>query len=255
VSVISVTEGMLESARNCLPVLAGVSDADLAEMYRRMHALAPSVEKMAPVPVGRQYPPQDRVSDDAIARALRALERVDFHVTGYVATHRSNPRKVIIDSGRETQIRWISGEDFARVIAWQEPRDDGSAPAGFLISEEAQDTVQPPLAQPAARAMLTVAVTRAAAETVEASLGTLATELGCCFSDAIAHNSGWFVPGKPIAYASPLDAIYSLVESLKSGGTVYKPAGERPVSQATTRPEKDTAPAAAVAAPAQQGLF
>lgn len=244
---------MLESARNCLPALAGVSDADLAEMYRRMRALAPSGENLAPVPAGRQYPPQERVSDDAIARALRALERVDFHVTGYVATHRSNPRKVIIDSGRETQIRWISGEDFARVIAWQEPRDDANAPAGFLTGEEAQN-VQPPLAQPAARAMLTVAVTRAAAETVEASLGTLATELGCCFSDAIAHNSGWFVPGKPIAYASPLDAIYSLVESLKSGGAVYKPAGERPVSQ-TTIAAKNTASAAAIAAPAQQGLF
>ncbi|CAB3754483.1 hypothetical protein [Paraburkholderia humisilvae] len=180
-----------------------------------------------PVPAERTYPPQGRVSDDAIARALRAMERVDFQVTGYVLSHRINPRKVIIDSGTSTQERWISDEDFARFVAWKEPEGDGTPPAGFEGSAPPRDGTRLSLDVASPRPVLTIATQRPAAGSVEEAIGGLATELGCRFNAEIAHNSGWFVPGKPVAYANPVDAVFALFNMLRAGGTVHTPTPDR----------------------------
>ncbi|MCA7889051.1 hypothetical protein LGM58_38380 [Burkholderia contaminans] len=90
---------------------------------------------------------------------------------------------------------------------------------------------------------------------VEEACGVLATRLGCVRNDSVPHNSGWFVPGRPVAYASAVDAIEGLLESLKGGGTIYQPP------QAATRSQHVAAVlASGEAGPsheevAQQALF
>lgn len=168
-------------------------------------------------------PQLDRIDRHTNTKAVDICTRAGYEVTGYVLTQRARPAKCIVDM---SAVRWFPDvADFMRVMTWKDPQGPGTPEAGF--EEEVAPAVVAPVAPPVVQAkpVLTAPPSAKLLETTEAALGELARELGCFWNEAIPHNAGWFVPGKPTAYASAYDAIQGLVASLKAGGTVYeKPA-------------------------------
>ncbi|HKU00294.1 MAG TPA: hypothetical protein VJS30_27740 [Paraburkholderia sp.] len=54
--------------------------------------------------------------------------------------------------------------------------------------------------------MLAAAPSMSMVDTAEEVPDVLRTEPGCVHNDVVAHNAGWFVPGRPSAFASARDA-------------------------------------------------
>jgi len=173
-------------------------------------------------------PSTHEVTQTTHNRAARVIERCGYHVTGYVLTDKWGMRKAIVEEG---DVRWLPNvSDFTRVMKWQDVKGPNTPPdeaiGDDLLTGTPQAVTAPPvaLAAPApSRPVLTAPPSARLLESTEEALGALARELGCAWNDVIPHNAGWFVPGKPTAYASALDAIKGLFASLSNGGTVYTP--------------------------------
>lgn len=162
------------------------------------------------------------------ARAARVEERCGHRVIGYVLKHPTLPKRSIVVDG---QVRWFPNEEeFQSMMGWKKyPPGPGVPHEGWPLDESpAAAAVAVPVSGPPlpSRPVLTAPPSARLLESAEAALGELARELGCVRNDEIAHNAGWFVPGKPAAYASAYDAIRGLVASLEAGGTVYRPPSE-----------------------------
>jgi hypothetical protein len=165
--------------------------------------------------------PQHAVTAEVRAQTERMFEPGGYEITGYILTQRISSWKALVDV---TGVRRMGAADLARLMNWQEPAGTADAPEGAGPDVLPQAISSPAIQAPAvARPVLTRPRSHEAFDHVEQAYGELATRLGCVYNDTIAHNAGWFVPGKPTAYASPLDAIEGLVGSLRSGGTVYEP--------------------------------
>lgn len=164
------------------------------------------------------------------AKAARVMERCNYVVTGFVLTHRTAPRKAIADM---SCVRWFPNlPEYSLVMTGYKDVPGPGVPPPEATGDEvlapaAQAASAPPIVLAAqseapTRPVLTAPPSARLLESTEEALGVLARELGCVQNEAIPHNAGWFVPGKPTAYASALDAIKGLVANLKAGGTVYE---------------------------------
>ncbi|KVO15121.1 hypothetical protein [Burkholderia ubonensis] len=181
--------------------------------------------------------PQHAVSTVVRERAQRLFHPGGYEITGYVLTQKISSWKAVIDV---TGTRSMSAADLERLMRWEEPTGSGGPP-----ERDADDGPPPVPLSPATTAVPKCALSHepshAVPKDIADALGVLAKRLGCCYNDSIPHNAGWFVPGKPIAYVSALDAIEALFESLRRGGTTYEPAkradptraGGAPLMQAT----------------------
>jgi hypothetical protein len=219
---------------------------------------------------GDSQPPRpstDAVTQTTHNRAARVIERCGYHVSGYVLTDKWGMRKAIVEEG---DVRWLPNiSDFTKVMKWQDVKGPNTPPdeaiGDELLTSAQQPVTAPPVAlaaPPAApsRPILTAPPTQRLLESAEEALGVLARELGCAYNDLIPHNAGWFVPGKPTAHASALDAIKGLFARLKDGGTAYYPT---PAAVATAfmdaveskPPKKAKSAPAPEAESAQAGLF
>lgn len=177
----------------------------------------------------------DGVPMETNERAARVEERCSHRVVGYVMEHPTLDKRAIVADGA---VRCFPNDDeFQRMMGWKKYSGGPGVPhEGWPADEMPQPEVpKVALSAPAApsRPVLTAPPTAALLESTEEALGALARELGCHWNADIAHNAGWFVPGKPKAYASAYDAIQGLVESLKVGGTVYTPPPAEPIAPAT----------------------
>lgn len=149
--------------------------------------------------------------------AAAIIDRCQYELSGYVLTHLSRNAKVIVYAGAT---RWFPDPaDFARAMEWIDPMGPSTPEDGFDLDRSPAVLAA---TTASARSVLTVPRSTRLLETTKAALGALARELGCVWNDDIPHNPGWFVPGKPKAFASAFDAIQGLVTSLKAGGTVYE---------------------------------
>lgn len=204
----------------------------------------------------------DSLDDATRERLERATSPGGYLISGVVLTHPISQRLIIAD---RTGYRGLSADDMHRIMAWEEPHD----PANRAANGEAQDepvSVPAPADVPdlrpaaAVRPSLATEPTHAMLDSVEAALAELARESGCIFNEDIAHNAGWFVPGKPTAFKSPYDAIRALIDRSNVGGAVGRPAAAPRKARAT--PAKAGAIPADAATPAytaeertQGGLF
>ncbi|RQR09926.1 hypothetical protein [Burkholderia stagnalis] len=179
------------------------------------------------------------VTAEVATRAAAMFHPGGYEITGYVLTQKISSWKAIVDV---TGTRSMSLSDMQRLMIWKEPVGSGAPPDEEITRatpgrEDGEDAprehieaVPPSPAAPIPRGVLAIqrpALAQPASlnmiADVEEACGILARRLGCVHNDSVPHNSGWFVPGRPVAYASAVDAIEGLVESLKSGGTVYQP--------------------------------
>ncbi|MCW0054046.1 hypothetical protein OIV36_31750, partial [Burkholderia pseudomallei] len=122
--------------------------------------------------------------------------------------------------------------DMTRLMEWKTLTGSGAPP------EEGLDLSGAAPVPPArvAKAALATPASHEPLTDAEKAMGELARRLGCVHNDTIPHNAGWFVPGNPVAYSSPLDAIEALVKHLKQGGAVYQPGVEQaPSTRQSTR--------------------
>jgi len=157
-------------------------------------------------------------------RAARVIERCSHTVVGFVTQHRALAKRAIVV---EDAVRWFPNDDeFESMMGWKKyatgpgvPHDGWPLDASPALAPIAAPAAVPPTPM---RPVLTAPPSAKVLESTEAALCDLARELGCVRNDDIPHNAGWFVPGKPTAYASAYDAIRGLVASLKGGGTVYE---------------------------------
>ncbi|KVD92941.1 hypothetical protein WS63_07860 [Burkholderia stagnalis] len=164
--------------------------------------------------------PQHAVSSEVRERMQRLLHPGGYEITGYVLTQKISSWKAVVDV---TGTRWMSSADLERLMRWKEPTGSG-VPPGVGSDDESSPVPLPPLASmPVPKRALSVEPSHSMPNDIADAFGILAKRLGCCYNDSIPHNAGWFVPGKPIAYVSALDAIEALFESLRSGGTIYEP--------------------------------
>jgi hypothetical protein len=175
----------------------------------------------------------DSVTLTTNERAARVAERCGYRVVGFVMEHGEHPRRAIV---KDAEVRWFPNDsDFTNMMGWRKHSAGPGVPeAGWPVDEMPQAApVTVVAAAPAApkRPVLTAPPTAKLLESTEEALGVLARDLGCVWNDAIPHNAGWFVPGKPTAYASAYDAIRGLHASLEGGGTVYRPAAPQPVER------------------------
>jgi hypothetical protein len=185
------------------------------------------------------------ILDVTHARAARVEERCNFEVTGLVLTHRGGLEKKAIVEGQS--VRWfpnlpefslmMTGSKVTPGPGIQPAEADGDDLLGRSSLPLAEQRPAGPVSSlaptaPSRRPLLTAPPSARLLESTEEALGVLAGELGCVRNEDIPHNAGWFVPGKATAYASALDAIKGLVESLKNGGTVYYPAPAAVVEEA-----------------------
>ncbi|WP_420213540.1 hypothetical protein ACN8ZM_40755 (plasmid) [Burkholderia aenigmatica] len=163
--------------------------------------------------------PQHAVSSKVRERTKRLFHPGGYEITGYVLTQKTSSWKVVIDG---TGTRSMSSADLERLMRWEEPIGSGAPPEAG-----ANDGPPPVVLSHATTAVpkcaLSVEPSHAVPTDIADALGILARRLGCCFNDSIPHNAGWFVPGKPIAYVSAIDAIEALFKNLSSGGTIYEP--------------------------------
>ncbi|MBN3744823.1 hypothetical protein G3N96_05150 [Burkholderia sp. Se-20373] len=183
--------------------------------------------------------PQHAVSSKVRERTKRLFHPGGYEITGYVLTQMTSSWKVVMD---ETGTRSMSSADLERLMRWEEP-----AGSGGPLEDGANDGPPPAVLSSAIAAVskcaLSVEPSHAMPIDIADALGILARRLGCCFNDSIPHNAGWFVPGKPIAYVSAIDAIEALFKNLSNGGTIYEPTkrddparvGRAPVNS----PERD----------------
>jgi len=180
---------------------------------------------MLPEIASRAAPCIDALMPLTNAKAARIEDRCNYVVTGYVLTHRDLAKKAIVDMAA---VRWFPNVDeFMHMLAGRKVTPGPGLPPPDWIAEEV--IAQPALvavtaATPTAplRPILTAPPSAKLHESTESALAALAKELGCVFNEAVPHNAGWFVPGRPTACASAYDAIRGLVASLKSRGTVYE---------------------------------
>jgi len=166
----------------------------------------------------------DAVPAVANERAARVAERCSFRVIGYVMEHTALAKRAVV---ADDAVRWFPNEsDFDKMMGWQKHSAGPGIPAeGWPVDEMPQVdvpklAVQINVAAPK-RPVLTDPPTAKLVESAEDALAQLAKSLGCHWNDMIPHNAGWFVPGKPTAYASAYDAIAGLVERLRGN-----PSGE-----------------------------
>ncbi|HDR9131983.1 TPA: hypothetical protein QDA91_003108 [Burkholderia vietnamiensis] len=205
----------------------------------------PTLSDTLPSP---ELPSQHAVTPDVATRAAAMFHPGGYEITGYVLTQKISSWKAIVDA---TGTRWMSLSDMQRLMSWKELMGAGAPPdaaetlraaAACGCGDDApRERVEAALPSPAAlapreavaaqRSALTRPASLSIVADVEEACGILAKRLGCVRNDSVPHNSGWFVPGRPIAYASAVDAIEGLVESLKSGGTLYQPPQAGPQSQ------------------------
>lgn len=172
-------------------------------------------------------PALDAVTRQTHERAARIIERCGYEITGYTLSHKSGARKAAVDG---SSVRWFPNEaDFTRMMQWKEPIGPGTPPleatGDALLAPDSHEAMASAKLQAVApaRPILAAPPSMRLIDSAEDALGALAMDLGCVWNDSVPHNSGWFVPGKPTAHASALDAIKALFVSLKSGGTVYMP--------------------------------
>ncbi|WP_028217676.1 hypothetical protein [Paraburkholderia oxyphila] len=208
----------------------------------KLHDAAEGMQDAAPV-----LPALDAVTQVSHARAARIMERCGYEITGYTLSHKGGTRKAIVDG---SDVRWFpDATDFARMMQWMEPVGPGTPPdtaiGDPLLDNDGLAARAPaPVAPAVQRPLLSAPPSLPMVNTVEEALGVLAAELGCVRNDTVPHNAGWFVPGRPTAFTSALDAIKALVVSLKAGGTVYA-AAARPVTDARGPAREATAGEAA----------
>lgn len=194
-------------------------------------------------------PSLDGVTQQTRDRAARVAERCFYQITGFVMAHRALPQKAIVEG---KSVRWFPNlPEFVSMMAGKESLGPGTPPAAYGEDEPTVPNSAHVLPAPVAtaiesRPVLTAPPTQRLIENAEDALGELARELGCIRNDSIPHNAGWFVPGKPTAYASAFDAIQGLVSSLKNGGTVYGGKPRRADAIVASEPENS---------PLQGGLF
>lgn len=159
----------------------------------------------------------DLVSEQTFARAARVAERCNYSICGFVMQHRGGLDKRAIVQGEE--VRWFPNDtDFTNMMGWKKHSPGPGIPAeGWPADEMPQPEVPnvAPVASKPSRPTLTAPPTARLVESAEEAVAELAKKLGCHWNDMIPHNAGWFVPGKPTAYASAFDAIQGLVERLR----------------------------------------
>lgn len=185
----------------------------------------------------RAAPCLDAITPLTNAVAARVEDRCSHVVVGYVLQHRSLAKRSVVVDG---EVRWFPNDDeFQRMMGWQRYMAGPGVPhEGWPVEDyPAPAPAAAPVAAPVlpARPVLTAPPSARLIENVEEALRALASELGCAFNDIVPHNAGWFVPGKSTAYASAYDAIRGLVESLKSGGTVWNGNSVATASEAESR--------------------
>jgi hypothetical protein len=178
---------------------------------------------MLPEIAARAAPSLDSIPPFTSAKAARVEERCGHVVVGYVLQHRALAKRSVVVDGA---VRWFPNDDeFQRMMGWQKYMAGPGVPhEGWPVEESptpvpAVVSVAAPVAP--ARPVLTAPPSARLLENTEEAFRALAADLGCVFNDMVPHNAGWFVPGKPTAYASAYDAIRGLVGSLKAGGTVW----------------------------------
>ncbi|WP_321820817.1 MULTISPECIES: hypothetical protein [unclassified Burkholderia] len=173
--------------------------------------------------------PQQAVSDNVRARAQRLFHPGGYEITGFVMTQKISQWRAVVDS---SGTRYMSSDDMKRLMAFEPPTGSGTDPdvesnqgetTGATLASTPTPAPPPVVAAavPERKPALAAPPTHVVPDDVEAAYGLLARRLGCHYNEAIPHNSGWFVPGNQVAFASALDAIEALVAHLKSGGTVY----------------------------------
>jgi hypothetical protein len=151
---------------------------------------APPLPVLPPVPL-------TMVSEFAQGLAKRAATRAGYEITGYVLTQKTRGAKCIVD-GRDAA--WLPGEQAKELLKWKRPKQD--APPAWVDDA-------PPETE----------------DEGEQALRVLANRLGIPFNAMVPHNTGFFVPGIPNAYASAGDAIEALFERIYTApdATVYRP--------------------------------
>jgi hypothetical protein len=151
---------------------------------------APPLPTLPPVPF-------DSMSDYARDLAHRANERARYTVTGYVLTEPTRGSKCVID-GRGAA--WLPADEAKKLLQWKRPKQD--APPEWVDAAPPDDV-----------------------DDGERALQVMANRLGIPFNSLIPHNTGFFVPGIPNAYASAGEAIEALFERIYTApdATVYRP--------------------------------
>jgi hypothetical protein len=160
----------------------------------------------------------DLVSEQTFERAARVAERCNYSICGFVMRHRGGLDKRAIVLGEA--VRWFPNDsDFTAMMGWKKHSPGPGVPAeGWPVDEMPQPevpNVSPMKPAAPARPILTAPPTAKLVESAEEAVAQLAKKLGIHWNDMIPHNAGWFVPGKPTAYASAFDAIQGLVERLR----------------------------------------
>jgi hypothetical protein len=218
------------------------------------------IPALADVPQASAGLPQHAVTPAVAERAARMFNPGGYEITGYVLTQKISSWKAIVDV---TGVRWMSLADLEGLMAWKEPTGDGAPPASQDVSEEpmvaattsATNVSEPPVLPPVRRAALTRQASHEPLSEADEAMEVLARRLGCVFNDTIEHNAGWFVPGNPVSYASPLDAIEALVAHLKDGGTTYHPRSEPDASAVAVTVDRVAMQPGRAAPDTQQALF
>ncbi|RKP44657.1 hypothetical protein [Pararobbsia silviterrae] len=180
-------------------------------------------------------------------RAARIEERNFYVVTGYVMTHHALAKKAVVDMG---SVRWYPNfDEFSQMMLGRKITEGpGTPPPGWTADELGVSAPVPVIVPqkapaPPSRPILTAAPSARLLESTEAALGELAREVGCVFNEMIPHNSGWFVPGQPTAYASAYDAIRARFARLEQGREPVSTARESrpdvPAATSTVEPAID----------------
>lgn len=204
----------------------------------------------------------DSLDDTTRMRLERALSPGGYVISGAVLTHPISQRLIIAD---RSGYRGLSADDMERIMAWKDPLESANRAAHRETQDrpvEVPASADLPDLRPAAsvRPSLSTAPTRAMLDSVEAALAELARESGCIYNEDIAHNAGWFVPGKPTAFKSPYDAIRALIDHSNAGAPVSRPAAAPRKARATAAnavamPADAETPACPAEEQAQGGLF
>jgi hypothetical protein len=158
----------------------------------------------------------DAVPAVANERAARVAERCSFRVIGYVMEHTALPKRAIV---ADEAVRWFPNDsDFTAMMGWKKHSAGPGVPAEGWPADEMPQVAAPQVTAVKAapsRPILTAPPTARLVESAEEALASLAKAIGCHWNDMIPHNTGWFVPGKAIAYSSAYDAIQELVRRLR----------------------------------------
>lgn len=203
-------------------------------------------------PSGSRDPLLQSVTEAVLARTLRSTAPNRFYVSGFVVTQPVSKRKGIIDVAGE---RWLSPADMERIVQWKDPVESGEAPSD--LSDErgkpaSAAAALPRVVERTKAALITPASHAGSDLTRDEVLVALARDIGCVYNDAIAHNTGWFVPGVPTAFESPTDAIGALVGILRKEARVHQAACAKATPHQRT---PESLPATADVDPRQLGFF